>query len=198
MEFAEVVRRRHMVRSYSPQPVDEGVLERILDHARRGPSAGFTQGTGFLVLSGPDETGRYWDVALPPGGRDDFPWPGLLEAPVLILVLSDKDAYLDRYAQPDKGWVDRDERRWPVPYWDIDAGMAALLILLSAVDEGLGALFFGVFKGWDAIGEQFGIPANRHCVGVIALGHPSGDDRPSGSLSRGRRPLDDVVHRGNW
>ena len=198
MEFGDVVRHRRMVRSFRPDAVPDDVLDRLLDTARRGPSAGFTQGTEFLVLAGRGETQPYWDVALPPADGNDFPWPGLPEAPVLVLVLSHKEAYLDRYAQPDKGWTDRGEQRWPVPYWDVDAGMAAMLLLLAAVNEGLGALFFGVFKGWDRIRERFGIPVEYRCVGIVALGFPAGEDRPSGSLSRGRRPADDVIHRGRW
>lgn len=198
MEFGDVLRRRRMVRSFEPTPVAAEVLDRILDAARRGPSAGFTQGVDFVVFEGPEQTGRYWDAALPPGERGSFPWSGLLGAPVLVLVLADKDAYLDRYAQPDKGWTDRSEAHWPVPYWDVDAGMAAMIMLLAAVDEGLAALFFGVFSGWRRVREAFGIPARLRCVGVVALGHAGPDDRPSASLARGRRPFDDVVHRGGW
>ena len=69
---------------------------------------------------------------------------GMRTAPVVIVPLASKAAYLDRYALPDKGWTDRDEARWPVPYWDVDVGMASLLMLLTAVDEGLGACFFGI------------------------------------------------------
>ena len=65
-------------------------------------------------------------------------------APVIIVPLSNKEAYLDRYAEPDKGWTNRDEAHWPVPYWHIDTGMASLLILQTAVDEWLGACFFGI------------------------------------------------------
>src|SRR3712207_8035386 len=73
------------------------------------------------------------------------PWlQRMARAPLLVVVLSSKDAYLDRYAEPDKGWTDRDEARWAVPYWDVDAGMAALMVLLTAVDEGLGACLFGI------------------------------------------------------
>ena len=150
------------------------------------------------MLHGPDETARYWDAALPVSERPGFPWPGLLRAPVLVLVLSHKDAYLDRYAEPDKGWSDRDESRWTVPYWDVDAGMAAMLLLLAAVDEGLGALFFGVFDRWDAVRKALGVPDTRRCVGVVALGHPDDQDRPSRSVERGRKAPDQVVHRGRW
>lgn len=199
MDFRQVVARRRMVRSFAPHPVPDEVLHRILDHARRAPSAGFTQGTEFLVLRGPTETGRFWDATLPVGERGRFPWPGLLAAPVLIVPLANKQTYLDRYAEPDKGWVDRDESRWPAPYWDIDAGFSVMLILLSAVNEGLGALFFGIFRGLEALRATFGIPDAFRPIGALALGYPAPDDRPSGSpRHRPRRPLDDLVHWGHW
>ena len=65
-------------------------------------------------------------------------------APVLIVCLSDREAYLDRYAEADKGWTDRSEDHWPVPYWHIDTGMAAMILLLAAQDVGLASCFFGV------------------------------------------------------
>ena len=48
-----------------------------------------------------------------------------------------------------------------MPYWHIDTGMAALLILQTAVDEGLGACFFGIPpERIDAFREEFGVPAS--------------------------------------
>src|SRR3954470_24734439 len=133
-----------MVRDYDPdRPVPAEVRERLLGHAIRAPSAGFSQGWAFLVLESAEERGRFW-AATRPGGEAD-PWLTRMQrAPLLIVPLSHKAAYLDRYAEPDKGWTDRDETRWPVPYWDIDTGMASLLMLLTAVDEGLAACFSGV------------------------------------------------------
>ncbi|MFP5372185.1 MAG: nitroreductase family protein, partial [Actinomycetes bacterium] len=160
MEFRDVVRRRRMVRDYDPaRPVPPEVRERLLEHAIRAPSAGFSQGWAFLVLESPEDRGRYW-AATAPGGPPD-PWlHRMSRAPLLVVVLASKDAYLDRYAEPDKGWTDRDEARWAVPYWDVDAGMAALLMLLTAVDEGLGACFFGVpARRVDRFRAAFGVPA---------------------------------------
>src|SRR5581483_8176419 len=131
LELGEAVRRRRMVRNFEDRPVPADALGRILDHARRGPSAGHTQGSAFLVLEGPEQVGRFWDCTFPAGRRAGFRWPGLFRAPVVILPCASKDAYLDRYAEPDKGWADRDEARWPVPYWDIDCGMATMAILLT-------------------------------------------------------------------
>ena len=53
-------------------------------------------------------------------------------APVLVTVWTSERAYLDRYAEPDKGWTDRDKARWSAPYWWVDAGMAAMNVLLAA------------------------------------------------------------------
>src|SRR5438105_11115949 len=157
MEFQEVVRLRRMVRNFDDRPVPRPLVERLLDNAVRAPSAGFTQGWAFLVLEGRDQTERFWAASFAHGDRASFRWPGLFRAPLVVVALSDKRAYLDRYAEPDKGWADRDERRWPAPYWHIDTGFAALLMLLTAVDAGLGALFFGVFDA-DAVRRAFGVP----------------------------------------
>ncbi len=196
MEFQDVVRKRKMVRSFEDRPIPLEVLERILANAQRAPSAGFSQGWGFLVLEGKKETSRYWEL-WPPERREGWGWPDLFNAPVLIVCLSNKMAYLRRYSEPDKGWTDMDEKRWPVPYWDIDTGMAALLILLSAVDAGLGAVFFGP---WDQTKTRalFGIPDEYMAIGVIALGYAKPMDRPSPSLKRGHRAAADVVRRGRW
>ena len=193
-----MVRRRRMVRAFQDRPVPPEVLERVLANALHAPSAGFTQGWAFLVLEGAGETGPFWDATLPEPERGRFGRPGLLAAPVLVVALAHKQAYLDRYAEPDKGWADRAEDRWPVPYWDVDTGFAALLMLLTCVDAGLGALFFGIFpERLDAFRAAFGVPDAYAPVGVVALGYPA-PDRPSPSLARGRRPLEEVVHRGRW
>ena len=196
MEFQDVVRRRQMVRNSDSRPLPPELVERILDNARRGPSAGFTQGAELLVLEGRKQTSRYWDACFPAHRRSGFRWPGILEAPLLIVPFGSREAYLDRYAEVDKGWIDRDPARWPVAYWDVDAGFAALLVLLTAVDLGLGAVFFRVFEP-DALRAEFDIPDHFSPVGAIAVGHPQPDE-PSPSLARGRRPSDEVIHRGQW
>ena len=198
MEFSETVRRRKMVRNFEDRPVPPELVDQILDNARRAPSAGHTQGFAFLVLEGPEQTQGFWDITFPPSAdRETFRYPGLFQAPVIILPLASKHAYLERYAEPDKGWFDKDENRWPVAYWDVDTAFATMTILLSATDAGLGALFFGVFGNVPALREQFGIPEEFEPIGAVALGWPA-PDLPSPSLQRGRRPFEDVVHRGRW
>ncbi|MFC8503311.1 nitroreductase family protein [Pedococcus sp. NPDC057267] len=208
MELREVLRRRRMVRRFDPgRPVGRAALDAVLCAAQRAPSAGFSQGWDFVVLTGEDEREAFWSAVArgssdgPSGGSSGEPdaWlRGVSAAPALVLCLSDPDAYLDRYAEPDKGWTDRDPARWPVPYWDVDTGMAAMAMLLAAVDEGLGALFFGVPPtAHDRVRKAHGIPGNRRLVGVVALGHER--TRVGGSSrTRPRRPAAEVVHWGTF
>ena len=198
MEFSEVVRNRRMVRRYDPdRPVPDDVIERALRNAIRAPSAGFSQGWDFVVLTSTEERQAYWTAT----ADDDEPdsWlAGMSSAPALVLCLSDVGAYLRRYAEPDKGWTDMDEARWPVPYWDVDTGMAALLILLTAVDQGLGGCFFGAPPdAHHAVFEAFGIPHDRTLVGVVSLGYPVPHAK-SPSLKRGLHGLDQVAHYGRF
>jgi nitroreductase len=197
VELREVLRRRRMVRRFDPRPLPDEVLDRILHSATRAPSAGFSQGLDLLVLEGPAAVRDFWRATADPGFGKPY---STAEPPVIVLVLSDKRAYLDRYGQPDKAGLGMEvEEGWPVPYWDLDAAMAIMLMLLSAVDEGVGAWYFGVFHGAAALLEGLGVPEGRRLVGAVALGYPAADDRPGGSSrTRPRRPLDEVVHRGRW
>jgi nitroreductase len=191
MEFAEVVRRRHMVREFTDEPVAQASLDRILANAVRGPSAGFSQGQAFLVLTG-DDLKRFWAVV-----GSEAALGSVTAAPVMIVPMSSKRVYLDRYAAPDKGWTDRDEARWPVPFWHIDTGMATLLILQTVVDEGLGAVYFGIVpEKVQPFREEFGVPGDHEPIGAVAIGH--GAETSVRNLRSRRRPLADMVHYGRW
>jgi nitroreductase len=198
MEFEEVVRRRRMVRAYAPErQVSRKSIHRFIDLAIHAPSAGSSQGWHFLVLDDGPARSAFW-AATTDGELADTWLTGLQTAPALIVALSDKQAYLDRYAEPDKGWTDRSESRWPVPYWDLDTAMASMLILLAAVDEGLGCCFFGVpAEHWDRLRAAFTIPERLTPIGVISVGYPA-PDRRSPSLRRGRTPASDVTSYGHY
>ena len=191
MEFQEVVRRRRMVRTFTSEPVPKESLDRILGNAVRGPSAGFAQGQSFLVLADAADRAKFWDVAgLAVSGS-------ARTAPLVIVPFSCKRVYLDRYAQPDKGWTDRDEARWPVPFWHIDTAMATLLILQTVVDEGLAAVYFGIVPEQVApLRSAFGVPDDQEPIGAVAVGYDA--EASKRDLRSRRRPLADVVHYGRW
>jgi nitroreductase len=190
-----------MVRRFDPSvPVEMEVVRDLVTLAVRAPSAGFSQGWDFVALLNPQDRAAFW-AAADDGGPADAWLRGVSAAPALVLCLSDAGAYLDRYAQADKGWVDRSPDRWPIPYWDTDTAMAAMIILLGAQDAGLGALFFGIpGQRHDAVREAHGIPEDRRLVGVIALGAPAARAAHTGGSprTRPRRPLEDVLHEGRF
>lgn len=199
MELTEVLRRRRMTRRFDPdRPVPAATVDLLLDAGLRAPSAGFTQGVGFLVLAEPEERAAFWAASSDPAA--DNAWlRGLRTAPLLVLVWTSEQAYLDRYAEPDKGWVDRDRDRWSAPYWFVDAGMASMAVLLTAVDSDLGACLFGIPpQRIDAVRASFGVPGDQLSVGVIALGHPVPGGSGGSPRRRARRDRGTLIHRGRW
>jgi len=196
MEFQEVVRRRRMVRTYdTSRQVPEEVIDRIVQNGLRAPSAGFSQGWGFLVLDSPADVAKFREAVRPDSEPENW-FAASVDAPLLVVAHSNKDVYLDRYAQPDKGFVDRSDAWWPAPYWDIDTGFASMMMLLTAVDAGLGACFFGIpIERIDSYREAFGVPQQFMPIGAISFGY---SNEPPRDLRNRRRAATETVHRGRW
>jgi nitroreductase len=196
VEFSEVVRRRRMIRHYSDRPVAPDVIERVLASALRAPSAGFAQGWAFLALTAAADRARFWPFV--PDRVEGT--PTMQDAPLVVVVLAHKDAYLDAYAQPGAPWPDRSESHWAAPYWFVDTGMAALMMLLTAVDEDLGACFFGIMpENLDPFRAEFAVPGEYHPIGAVTVGYRADDLPPqSPRIKELRRDAADVVHRGQW
>jgi nitroreductase len=185
-----------MIRRYDlDRPVPAPVVTRLLANAQRAPSAGFSQGWGFLVLDIQADIARFRAASTPAEQPENW-LAANIQAPLLIVPMSNKDVYLDRYAEADKGFTDRSDAWWPAPYWDIDTGMASMSILLTAVDAGLGACFFGLPRECiPAFRAAFGVPDNYTPIGAISVGY---SDEPARDLRSRRRPASDVVHWGRW
>jgi nitroreductase len=137
MQFADVVRKRRMVRHFKPDPIDPAVVDRILDLARRAPSGGFTQGQSFVVVTDLDLRQAVARICEEEEYLSAFHHRWISEAPVQIIVCVSETEYHARYREPDKIQPDGTEIPWPIPYWFVDAGCAMMLVLLAAVDEGL-------------------------------------------------------------
>jgi nitroreductase len=202
MEFSETVRRRAMVRSFSAEPVDPGVVDTLLDAALRAPTAGNTGGTAWVVLEGPDQTAAYFDTTTDAAWRASHPsWSeGLRRAPVVLLAYASPEAYVSRYAQSDKSTsglgVGADA--WPVPYWHGDAAMGVMTLLLAAVDAGLGTCILGAFRGEDALAARLGVPDGWRLHAAVALGRPDGAGHRSASLGRPGPDRASRIHRRRW
>ncbi len=194
-----MVLRRRMVRDFSDQPVARPLVEELVANATRIPSAGYSQGFAFLVLTDPGQRRLFWETTSGPEWRGESESEPLTRAPVVIVPLAHKQAYLDRYALPDKVHTPlSEEEHWPAPYWDIDCGFGVMLILLTAVELGLGALFFGIFRGEKDLMEVLGVPGGYRPIGAIAVGHPTVGERSKPTLPTGRRCIDEVVKWERW
>jgi nitroreductase len=199
MEFQDVVSRRRMVRDFSGEPVAHPLVEQLVANATRIPSAGYSQGFAFVVLTEPGQRQMFWETTSGPEWRGESESVPLTRAPVVILPLANKQAYLDRYALPDKAHTPLSrEEFWPAPYWDIDTGFAVMLILLTAVDLGLGALFFGIFQGETALMDALGVPRGYRPIGAIAVGYATPGQRSEPTLPSGRRQPNEVVRWERW
>jgi nitroreductase len=217
MDLHEAIRRRAMVRSFAPDPVDPAVVESIVQAALRAPSAGNTGGTAWVVLDGEAQTAGYWEATTDEAWRVTSPrWQGLRRAPVILLAYASAEAYVSRYAEPDKAGpgggsgpgpdpgqspgpalgVEADE--WPVPYWIGDAAFGVMSALLAVVDAGLGACVVGNFRGEGALARSLGVPRAWRLFCAVPLGFPDGNDHRSPSLDRPRPQPQERIHRGRW
>jgi nitroreductase len=202
MDLDEILRRRRMVRNYTDEPVSRESVEQIAARGLKAPSAGFSQGVRLVICTEPETRARIAEYADEPfyTSRGYEPW--ISRAPVHIVVALREEDYHDRYTEPQK-LEDGEEIEWRVPWWWVDAGKVIMLLLLAAVDEGLGAGMFTLYppENHDRLGELLGIPDDFEIVGVVTVGHPAPEpnrERVKASLKKLRRPLDETVRWERW
>jgi nitroreductase len=196
MEFRDTILKRRMVRNFADRPVDPAIIDRILELTRHAPSAGFTQGQSFIIITRPELKKAIADTCEEHEYVRRGYAPFISKAPVLLIPCTSEAEYHRRYQEPDKINENGTEIIWPVPYWFMDIGCAVMIALLAAIDEGLVAAFAGS-KDLDTFRSLLDMPAEVTPVGVIALGHRA-PDILSPSLKRGRKSDDDFIHRETW
>ena len=194
MEFAEILKKRRMVRNYTDEPVERDAIERIIQAGRKAPSAGFTQGQSFVVVTDTEIRREIAVLAGEPGYAAAGFDPWISKAPVHVVVCVNEQDYHRRYREADK--APDGDMVWPVPYWWVDAGASMMLVLLAVIEEGLAAGFLGVHSIPD-LKDLLGIPDEVEPIGVITIGH-SAPDRKSGSLKRGWRSDTEIIHWQRW
>lgn len=198
--FESVLSSRRMCRDFEDEPLPQENVDSVLAAALRGPAAGNTAAIELLVLRG-ESIVEYWATTLSPERRERFPWPGLFNAPLLVVPYVDPGSYVRRYGEPDKAHtgLGSAEDDWTVPYWWVDGGAAVMAMLLAAEALELGALFFGQFAHEPKVRSTFGVPDHLRALGTVAFGfRASGSGRRSLSAARGRPAVGDIVHEDRW
>ena len=175
-----------MVRSFSGRAVSGETLEHILASSRRAPAAGNTDGWDAVVLQGPEQTDPFWQATTTAESREArvagrgclaHRWWSVSSrtpAPTSIATTSPTREAVDSGIARVKAAG----RSWPVPFWFVDAGFVALIMLLSATDAGLGACFLGNFRGEADLCDVLGVPPGRRYLGAVLIGEPGGEDPP--------------------
>jgi nitroreductase len=171
METWDAIRARRNVRAFEPRAIPDADLDRVVDAGRLSPSASNRQKWDFVLV-----TDSHQLQALSTVWQGAKHLAGAAAAVVMVLPAPESERYLtiDQY----------------------DLGQATMAMMLAATDLGIGS-------GHSAVGDQdacrriLGVPADRHCAYMLALGYPA--DRPLRPLAHhDRRPFEDVVHRGHW
>jgi nitroreductase len=193
MDLTDLIRHRRMVHRFEQRPVPTETVDAVLETALHAPSAGFSQGFAMVVIDDPVKVRWFHETT----GEEEVLGYG---PPVLVLTVVNSGVYLERYSRPDKEEAGlQNAESWPVPYWWVDAGMAVMLVLLAAVDRGLGGWFYGLTRGEAEVSAGLGVPSGWEMVGVIGLGYKAADDRKMGSSTTiPRRSFNDVVRRDGW
>jgi len=187
LEFQSVVLKRRMVRHFSDEDVPDDDIDAIMLLALHAPSAGFSQGSCYVVVRDEATKKRLAEAQ----GELDYVGEGfdpfISASPVLVVPCVSEKVYHDRYREPDKLGRNGKEIEWPVPYWYFDIGAGCMIVLLAAVDRGLAAAFVGTSDPV-AVRKILGITEDQHPVGTISIGRPLPDKR-SPSLKRGRKSV---------
>jgi nitroreductase len=171
METWDAIRSRRNVRSYEQRAIAPQELARILEAARRSPSAGNQQAWDLVACTDREQLAQLASVG--PAARHVA---GSAATIALVAPQSD-DAQMRDLVQ-------------------FDLGQATMSMMLAAADLGIGSAHAGVVDQ-ELARRLLGFPEDRFCALLIALGAPA--DRPLTPIQRpNRRPLDDIVHRGRW
>jgi nitroreductase len=154
MEFDEVVRKRKMIRQYQlGRPIPDYIVSKLIQNAHRSPSAGHTQVQEFIVVKNSSIKSKLGEAAL---GQSQ-----IYDAAVLIVVCSNTSRSVDRYGKRGREF-----------YSIIDGAFASILMLLTAVNEGIGACFVGAFED-NKVSKILGLPEYVKPIGIITLGYPA-------------------------
>ena len=150
MDFDEVIKKRKMIREYhQTRQVPTGIINKLLKNAHSSPSAGHTQVQEFIVVIDPITKRKLSSIPRTKPGQRCLSSNSCLLKYLDLLIDTEKEAQNS-----------------------IDGAFASMIILLSAVNEGIGASFVGAFED-NKVTKILVIPLHVKPIGIIALGYPA-------------------------
>lgn len=171
METWDAIRARRNVRSYRPDPIPDGDLDRIAGAGWRAPSASNRQHWDFVIVT---DRGQLQELSTV--------WRGarhIASAPAAIALVVPEPA---------------DDRTRLIDQYDL--GQATMAMMIAATDLGIGTGHSAV-GDQERARAILGVPDDHLVAYLLGLGYPA--DRPlKPILKPNRRPFEEVVHRGHW
>lgn len=169
MDFFTTLQSRYSVRDFSPEPIPEDFLNKILRSTNQAPSAGNLQAYEVYVVDKPEHK----DAIVKASYDQEF----IGQAPVVLVFCSNPGRSKWKYGE-----------RGVKLYSIQDATIACTFAMLSATALGLGSVWIGAF---DPVSVQkvLGIPEENIPVAILPIGYEAGVVE-----RRKRRLLDDLVH----
>jgi nitroreductase len=169
MDVLKAIKRRRSVRAFKDKDVPQEIVERLIDGARRAPSAGNIQPWEFIIVRKPEIKRRLAEAAL----DQTF----IEEAPVVVVVCANEN-------RSSRGYGVRGETLYCIQ----DTAAAIQNIHLLAYSLGLGTCWVGAF-GEEEAREILKIPLGVRPVAIIPVGCPAESPSPPS-----RRPLRQIIH----
>ena len=172
--FADVVRQRAMIRVYKSELVSEEKIQQLLKYAVRAPSGGNLQPWEFVVVKNPEVRAKLAKAAMDQ--------TSVATAPVIIVTCADIQRAGSQVGTRGS-FISL-----------VDTAFASLLILLGAVEQGLGACFVASYDA-EEVAKLFGLPPHVRPVGLITIGYPA--EAPRKPTTK-KIPLKKLVHVDKW
>lgn len=171
MEVRKAIELRRSIRRFQEKPVEEEVLQRLIEAGSLAPSASNLQAWKFILITRPDLVRKV-----------DMFSPGLSGKPPVILAICSDYRYAEEKGGPNSkiyGCI-------------MDAAMAAENIMLAALEEGLGTC---AIKSYNevAVRKLLNLPDHLHMELLISIGYPDGEPR-----ERSRKGLAEILSFNEW
>lgn len=169
MQLLREIAERSSAVSFSDEPLEDDVIDRILDAGRRAPSAKNRQPWRFIVVKSPGIRSRLYSAS--------YQQDHVGEAPVIIALCTTNVDY-----------------RMPNGHFSypMDIAIAASFMMVQAEAERIGSCALGTYDE-QQVKEILSVPYSMRVPLLLLLGRSS--ERRE---FRDRKPLDRIVSYDHW
>ncbi|MDD5530302.1 MAG: nitroreductase family protein [bacterium] len=176
VSLSDVIKTRRSVRAYLDKPVEDKLIEEIVEAARLAPSACNSQPWRFVVVTDKDIKNRITEKVL---NGIFLPNTWAKTAPVIIAVCAEL-SFVPHTAASNL-------KRTKLHLLDI--GIAIEQLVLKATELGLGTCIIGWFNG-KTLRKLLNIPNSIQTIALITLGYP---EEPLTVNQKEKLPLEKIL-----